>query len=607
MNLDSAEPNHFTPAHLEQLQAFADQAAAAVHHARLYAQIQRHNTDLERRVNERTADLSLRNTIVETMSHSLDIAQILDEVLAVILERFSVCGGAIYLVDDDGAGLQAVACRGLPVETLNLVMGIGPVDSRLVPTPYLLDEAGDVMDAVQKTGIQASITVPIWQQERVEGVLTLVHDQPRPWPNEQAHMLDLIGRQIGVALSNARLYAKLAHEEAHLRTVLHSVTEGMMVFDRDLNLTLMNPAAEKLLTFYPAAQGGSTRAAYKLGEWIRWRERTAESVIEFALPTDPLVSGDGTAPIHKIGECHFPSRSDPAWPCWLQAGISDEESILSCPAHQRLITRAIQAQSAEIRTSDGEIRGRVIALHDVTYFRELDEMKRQFVSTVSHELRNPLAALLLQISSLHRYYDRFAEEERRRMVAQVQQHAYGLRELVEDILELSRFDAGRTLPQKEWFDLVDKCRSVINVMQPLIREKNQLFDAHYSAESCYFHADPNQITRVVRNLVENAIKYTPDSGQIKLKLEIQAAELHLSVTDTGIGIPSDKLVYIFDRFFRTDEASKMAPGSGLGLAITKQIVDLHGGRIVAQSVVGQGSTFTVTLPISHVMANVYPA
>jgi signal transduction histidine kinase len=240
----------------------------------------------------------------------------------------------------------------------------------------------------------------------------------------------------------------------------------------------------------------------------------------------------------------------------------------------------------------------VVALHDVTYFRELDQLKDRFVSNVSHELRNPLSSIMLQISTLLRYYERFAEADRHRMLIEIQQQAYILRELIEEILELSRLDAGRSLPQKEWFDLTEQVRQVSGTLELSAHEKNQTLELSGLDSAYYVQADPHQITRVLRNLISNAIKYTPENGRITLCMAADGDRVRLSVTDTGIGISPDDQVNIFDRFYRTVEASEMASGTGLGLSITKEIIELHGGRIEVQSVLGEGSTFIVTLPVS---------
>ena len=599
MSVDSRRPHTFTENHLEALSVFADQAATAIHNARLYAEVRAHSSVMEQRVAERTADLSVRNAVAETISSSLDTAEMLNGVLHTTIEQLGVKGGAIYLLTDDGSALDMVAHSGSPPETLNLVTGIEPGQPDLDRLSMQPVSPGDPPpDITGRTGISAVLSVPIWRQEQVQGVIAIVHDQPRPWRPDETRMLDAIGRQIGVALSNARLYADALRDEVRLRTILQSVADGMLVFDGSGALILINPAAEALFGFYPAQAGGARQAAVRLWEWLRTQESGS---VEFVMP-DPSSSGDErvqtAVEVCRAQRCPHRSGDDSAWPCWLSSEGPSSDDLRNCGMFQRIARRSIQAQSAQVRPPGGDMQGTVIALHDVTYFRELDELKGRFVSTVSHELRTPLSAVLLQVSTLLKYYDRFVDSERRGMIAEVQQQAYVLRELIEDILELSRFDARRAMPQKQWFDLAAHCHDVFESLELAIVEKELHCEIIGIDAARYVLGDPNQLSRVVRNLLSNAIKYTPPQGTITLRLEQRGANVRLEVTDTGIGIAPDQQLYIFDRFFRTQAASEMASGTGLGLSITHEIVELHGGQIELRSVVGQGSTFTVTLPVA---------
>jgi PAS domain S-box-containing protein len=593
INITSAQPNFFTDEQVERLQAFADQAAIAINNASSY-------DDLERRVIDRTVDLSVRNAVAETLSNTLEMAPMLNGVLHTTVERLGVLGGAIYLLSDNGSTLNLIAHYGTSAETLQRVTGIVPGGTDLGVIGNALNMLSDsAPDIPRETGIFAVLSVPIWRQGQVQGVITLVHDQPRPWRAEETRMLDAIGRQIGVALVNARLYADAVRDEAHIRTILQSVADGLLVFDQNNTLTLMNPAAEALFSFYPLTSGGAEKAAALLWLWLQSQPNLPEGPVEFSLPLVPVAQIDRP----KVqGQCPLVHHEDeleraPDWPCWLFPNISPEKDVRQCPIYERIPRCVLQAHSAAVRDADGQVLGTVIVLHDVTYFRELDDLKGRFVSTVSHELRTPLSVVLLQVSTLIKYYDRLPDGQRREMVNEIQQQAHILRELIEDILELSRFDAKRSMPQKQWFDLAGHCEELVSLLQPSISEKHLRLNFVQNLESSYVRADPQQVMRVLRNLVSNAIKYTPEGGQITLEVERVDGEVRLAVSDTGIGIAPEEQLYIFDRFYRSEQAARMASGTGLGLSITKEIVDLHGGRIELESAPGQGSTFTIYLPV----------
>ena len=592
LHVQHAGPAAFDQEQLRILKAFAERAAAALENRLLYAEVRRYTGQLEQRVHERTTDLSVRNAVAETLSSSLDMIEMLDGVLQTTVQQLGVLGGAIYLLSADGASLELAAHCGVSETVLELVTGIQPGGETV--RPEILP------DLIGRTGISAVLSVPIWRQEQVQGVISLVHDQPHPWSAEESRMLDAIGRQIGVALANARLYAEAVRGEAHIRAILSNVADGLLVFDHDDCPVLINPAAERLLEFFPAQSGGPLVAAARLWSWLRVRTQNADAAehLEFNLPAEALVADTELLHEQCVSQgCPAALRRDLGWPCWLRESELRDEEMALCAVVQRVPKRAVQACSTPIYDADGTVLGTVIALHDVTYYRQLDELKDRFVSTVSHELRTPLSTVLLQISTLNKYYNRLGEDERREMMGDIEQQAYVLRELIEDILELSRFDARRAMPQMQWFDLAELCRASVTSLRAVIQNKDLQIDLAGCTHTCYLNGDQNQLARAFHNLFSNAIKYTPAGGQIIVGLEQVGPEVRLSIEDTGIGIAPEDQRYIFDRFFRADDASRQASGTGLGLAITKEIIDLHQGRIELRSWPGQGSTFTMILPV----------
>lgn len=600
MDLQSPEPDAFNDSERRVLVAFAERVAAALENRLLDNEIRHYMDDLEQRVQERTIDLSVRNAVAATLSSSLDMHEMLSGVLQTTVEQLNVLGGGIYLLADDSSSLDLAAWWGVSPEILSRVTGITSQAylALLDRVPLGLPSGNTNATVRAETGITAVLSVPIWRQEQVQGVITLVDNRVRPWLNDETRMLDAIGRQIGVALANAHLYSEAVRGEAHIRTILRSVADGLLVFDQDANPILLNPAAEALFAFFPAAHGGVLRAAQWLWAWLQSQigDNGEPASVEFELPSEPF-SGPGidTRPCQSH-QCSSAAYIDSKWPCWLQVPGLSAADVQQCPVYQRLPRRTLQAHYAQVRDAEEAILGTVIVLHDVTYYRELDTLKGRFVSTVSHELRTPLSAVLLQISTLTKYYHRFPDNERLEILTDIYQQAHILRELIEDILELSRFDAKRAVPHKREFDLAYQCLDIVNNLRPMVYDKHLTIDTSQCLPPCPIEADSNQTARIIRNLVSNAIKYTPEKGHISVRLETSDHEIRLSVTDTGVGVRPEDQLYIFDRFFRAEESSQLAPGSGLGLSITKELVELHGGRIELDSAPGRGSTFTVILP-----------
>lgn len=230
--------------------------------------------------------------------------------------------------------------------------------------------------------------------------------------------------------------------------------------------------------------------------------------------------------------------------------------------------------------------------------REIDRLKGEFVSIVSHELRTPLASLVGYSELLLRRQANAVEQ--REWLETIRSEAFRLNHLVEELLDVSKIEAGRvdlrTCPLQ--LETVTRCALATFRTQA----NGHRFDQRVPTELPPVLADPDKLTQVLTNLVSNAIKYSPNGGVVTIGAEAANGSIRLSVADRGLGIPPDELPHLFDRFHRVhDEARAAIPGTGLGLYITKQLVELLGGRVWAESPgPGQGSTFYVELPIADV-------
>lgn len=243
--------------------------------------------------------------------------------------------------------------------------------------------------------------------------------------------------------------------------------------------------------------------------------------------------------------------------------------------------------------------GAAIVLHEITELRRLELVRRDFVANVSHELRTPLTAIqgfaeTLLAGGLE------DEVHRRGFVEIIQAQATRLARLTEDLLELSRLEAGRLELRFQAVDLEDVLRAEAASAAPLAAQRGlDLGLATLPSDLPSLRADPDRIRQVLRNLVDNALQYTPRGGRVTLDAEVRGADIILSVSDTGIGIPDAERGRIFERFYRVDSSRAQQPGggTGLGLAIARHLVELHGGHIGVESDLGIGSRFFFSLPL----------
>ncbi|SHE89560.1 PAS/PAC sensor signal transduction histidine kinase [Atopostipes suicloacalis DSM 15692] len=261
----------------------------------------------------------------------------------------------------------------------------------------------------------------------------------------------------------------------------------------------------------------------------------------------------------------------------------------------------LRASFSVIQADSGYISGIVCVLRDVTEEEKVEEERKEFVSNVSHELRTPLTSMRSYIEALidgawkdpelaPRFLD-VAQSETDRMIRMIQ-----------DLLHLSRIDAGKSELQKELIDLTALFTQVLTRFDMLLdseeyRFKNYKIERNIINEAIFVDVDSDKIVQVLDNVMNNAIKYSPEGGKITCTMTLENNQVLITVKDEGIGIPAEDLAHIFDRFYRVDRArSRAMGGTGLGLAISREVIEQHDGEIWAESINRDGTTFYIALP-----------
>jgi two-component system phosphate regulon sensor histidine kinase PhoR len=242
--------------------------------------------------------------------------------------------------------------------------------------------------------------------------------------------------------------------------------------------------------------------------------------------------------------------------------------------------------------------GYIASIRDVTEMKELERMKDRFVATVSHELRTPVSVIMLHLDNLLEFYTQLSAQQHQHMLGEIQRETDTLHHLIEDLLVLSRVDAGRAQPRYSDWDLrelLDETLQRAEIQAALKHVTLRLSDA---PPHLRVRADRDQIAQVLRNLVNNAIKFNLPEGQVTISLEKRDEHIVINVADTGMGIPADDVPKLFQRFYRSRlSVQNEIQGTGLGLAIAAEIVQRHHGDIQVTSELNVGTTFRVTLPL----------
>ena len=354
---------------------------------------------------------------------------------------------------------------------------------------------------------------------------------------------------------------ELADEKDLLSITLGGMSEGLIAVDVNRRIILFNTVAEDLCGWeFKEVDGKLVDDVFQIVN-----EQTKE-------PTENPI-----ARALQSGETECGTKND----------VLLSRDGCECPVY---------ASAAPIRKDEGAVIGVVMVFRDVSYEREIDRMKTDFVSSVSHELRTPLTSIKAYTDTILRDSN-MPEETKSQFLVIVSEEADRLATLIEDLLEVSRIESGTIKIEQEFVDIAGITQKVLIALEPLAEKKNIQLEANIPDELPKLQADESKIESVIVNLLNNAIKFTPEHGQVSICTEIANDEMLIRISDTGMGMPKEALPKIFNRFYRVNRPGKQIQGTGLGLSIVNKIVAMHNGRIEVESEVDQGTTFTIFLPL----------
>ncbi len=505
------------------------------------------------------------------------LTQLLADTLAQVIALLQADAGAIFVADANARELVLASYQGLsaefaakearlPIGTCMCGHTVEAEDSLFLIEDVTRD-ARCVIGSCVQDGFLSLLCLPLRAGQRVWGLLRLHGRRRSAFDPREARFLAFISSQLGLAIQRlrlqeqiARLFQQIAEERATLASLVRSLIDALIVVDDKGCIAYWNPSAERYLGLEAAAVVGQPLAA-----------------------VDRHLAGVVQDPAQVLEQLRQAIRDI--------AGFPQVEFQLLAPAPRTLQARFFPVQAH---------RGYGIVLRDVTAERHLDDIKSQLLSTVSHELRTPLASIKGFATTLLRNDVQWDAATRREFLQIIDQESDRLGELIANLLEMSRIEAGVLRIDCDWLDLPALIAEAVDEMR--LRTTSHTFVVDVPPDLPRVYADTRRIRQVLHNLLENAIKYSP-TGEIRASAREQRREITISVSDQGIGIAPGNLERIFERFFQVDAAAtRRAGGTGLGLSICKGIVEAHGGRIWAESTPGQGSTFHFTLPIDPTLS-----
>lgn len=348
----------------------------------------------------------------------------------------------------------------------------------------------------------------------------------------------------------------IAAEKSKLKTIINCMGDGILVCDSESCIALTNPAASRMLAMPELQLLGRISS-------------------ECNLPHELLSAIEKSLSVMDSG---YVSISQ-------ELCIGDSSNLY------------LRAHTAPVRSDSGEIMGSVTVLQDISYLKELDKMKSDFIAMVAHELRAPIAAVEQQLNVILNKMAGDITETQGQLLGRAKERTKGVLDLIRDLLDLSKIEAGKMVHYKEPVSLHEVINQVIELLNIEAAAKKISLDFVSLSATPIINADRGSMEGIFTNLISNAIKYTLEGGSIIVKLEDENSFVKISVTDTGIGIQQEDLSRIFDKFYRVKSSeTRQIIGTGLGLSIVKSIVDAHLGSITVGSEEGRGTTFTVLFP-----------
>jgi signal transduction histidine kinase len=641
LNLWRKEVRPFSATQIDMVKTFADQAVIAIENVRLFKELQARNRDLSEALDRQTATADILRALSQAQT---DVQPVFDTIVRSAAHLCHAVRAAVFLTD--GRMLREPANYGGPPEALaamraryprpvgmDTTSGMAVLTRSVVHVPDTEEPStlAHVRQSGRMGGFRSCVTVPMMREGQAVGAILVARREPGRFSDVDVALLKTFADQAVIAVENARLLTELQARTAELTYSVAELT-ALGEVGRAVSSTL--DLETVLQTIVSRAVQIAGTAGCTIWEYDEPREEFRLRASHYADERDAAVlhapgrvttirKGQGmtTQVMEQRQPVQIPeitaegAYESPIRGLLIEAGhrallgvpLLSEDQVIGVLAVTRKTPGAFEPETVRLLSSFATQSA--LAIQNARLFREIEDKSRQleaasqhkseFLANMSHELRTPLNAIIGFSEVLTERMFGELNEKQEEYLKDIHASGQHLLSLINDILDLSKIEAGRMELELADFDLPQAIDNALT----LIRERagRRGIALHQSVEEHLgeIRGDERKVKQVLLNLLSNALKFTPEGGRVELLARVVDGMAEISVTDTGVGIAAEDQEAVFEEFRQVGTADKKVEGTGLGLALSRRFVELHGGRIWVKSQVGQGSTFTFTLPVGR--------
>jgi GAF domain-containing protein len=627
------EVRPFSDKQVALLQTFADQAVIAIENVRLFKELEARNRDLTVALEQQTATSEILRVISQSPT---DVQPVFDTIMQ---SAVRLCGARIgVLYRFDGELLHLAAHHNLGPDVLATLLRLYPMrpnretaSGRAILGRAVAELPDALADPEYRHEIaiagdwRSMLAVPMLREGEPIGTIVINRSEPGAFPESQIALLQTFADQAVIAIENVRLFKELEARTGELTQSVEKLT-ALGEVSRAVSSTLdVETVLDTIVSRACQLAGAAGCSIYEYDEGAEQFELRAthnyDAEFVEALRAAPLRKGEGL--MGRAAEMREPIQvPDITQPGAYQSSLRDTlirfgyRALLSVPL---LRENQIIGSLSFNRKAPGEFPPEVVdvlktfatqsalAIQNARLFREIADKsaqleaasrhKSEFLANMSHELRTPLNAIIGFSEVLAQGMFGAINEKQTEYLHDILESGRHLLSLINDILDLSKIEAGRMELEASEFNLPQAIENALTLVRERALRRGIALHHVIDDRVAEIRADERKVKQVLLNLLSNAIKFTPEGGRIELRAVPRGGTVEVSVTDTGVGIAPEDQEAVFEEFRQVGASDKKAEGTGLGLALSRKFIELHGGKIHVTSQVGVGSTFTFTLPI----------